>query len=83
MAANNDTLNGTISSSSSLNGSIVSNNQINGSISGTQTGITSYDKLTDKPKINNVTLEKNKSFNELGATSLTNMQIENLINSIV
>ena len=80
---NNNTLIGTISSSTSLNGSISSNNQMNGSITGSQTGITSYDKLTDKPQINSVTLEKNKSFNDLGAKSLTNMQIENLINSIV
>jgi len=76
-------LKGTINSSSSLNGSISSNGSLSGNLQGTQTGVTSYDKLTDKPKINSVTLEKNKSFSDLGAKSLTNMQIENLINSIV
>ena len=79
----NDTLHGIISSEASLNGSISSNNQLNGKMTGSQTVITDYDKLTNKPQINSVTLEKNKSFNDLGAKSLTNMQIESLINSIV
>jgi len=79
----NNTLKGTISSSSSLNGSISSNASLNGNLEGNQAGITSYDKLDDKPQINNVTLVNNKSFCDLGAKSLTNMEIESLINSIV
>lgn len=79
----NNTLKGTISSGSSLTGAVSSNSSLNGNLEGNQTGVTSYNELLDKPQINNVTLEKNKSFSQLGAKSLTNMEIENLINSIV
>lgn len=42
-----------------------------------------YEKLNNKPSIEGVELIKNKTFEELGAISLTNMEIENLINSQV
>lgn len=42
-----------------------------------------YSMLEDKPKINNIELKNNKSFEDLGADALTNTEIENLINSIV
>lgn len=42
-----------------------------------------YATLSNKPQINDVTLQGNKSFEDLGALSLTNIEIENIINSIV
>lgn len=83
MMNSNDTLLGNISSNVSLNGSISSTGLLNGTLTGGQNTNTDYLKLNNKPQINNVTLEQNKSFNDLGAKALTNMQIENLINSIV
>ena len=44
---------------------------------------TSYNDFDDKPSINEVELIGNKSFEDLGAESLTNIEIENIINSIV
>ena len=79
---NNDTLMGTMNSSP-LIGSLSTNSSLKGTLTGGQTANTNYNELTNKPQINSVTLEKNKSFNDLGANALTNMQIENLINSIV
>ena len=79
----NNTLTGTINSSSSLIGSLSTNSSLEGTLTGGQTANTNYDDLSNKPQINSVTLEKNKSFNDLGAKSLTNMEIQNLINSIV
>lgn len=48
-----------------------------------ESGISTYAELPDKPQINDVTLEGNQSFEDLGALSLTNIDIENIINSIV
>lgn len=44
---------------------------------------TSYNQLNDKPKINDVELKGNKTFEDLGAESLTNIEIEEIINSVV
>lgn len=38
-------------------------------------GTNDYEELKNKPKINEVELEGNKSFEELGITPLTNMEI--------
>lgn len=43
-------------------------------------GTNDYKKLKNKPQIEGVELINNKSFEELGAKSLTNMEIERLIN---
>lgn len=45
--------------------------------------VRSYEQLDDLPQINDVTLIGNKSFEDLGAESLTNIDIENIINSVV
>lgn len=47
------------------------------------TSPSSYNQLDDKPKINDVELKGNKSFEDLGAESLTNLEIEEIINSVV
>ena len=39
-----------------------------------------YENLDNKPKIEGVELIKNKTFKDLGANSLTNLEIEELIN---
>lgn len=44
-------------------------------------GASSYADLPDKPAINGVTLEGDKSFEELGELTLTNSEIKNLIDS--
>lgn len=46
-------------------------------------GTKDYNKLNNKPQINDVELIGNKSFEDFGAESLTNIEIENIINSIV
>ena len=40
---------------------------------------TDYEKIKNKPQINNVELIGNKNFKELGMESLSNMEIENLL----
>lgn len=42
-------------------------------------GTNDYEKLTNKPKINEVELEGNKSLEELGISPLTNMEILDII----
>jgi len=44
---------------------------------------TDYAILTNKPQINDIALVGNKSFEDLGAETLTNIEIDNIINSIV
>ena len=46
-------------------------------------GVTKYVDLPDKPSISGVKLIDDKSFEDLGAVSLTNTEIEKLINNIV
>lgn len=43
-------------------------------------GTKNYKELYNKPSIEGVTLVDNKTFEDLGATSLTNLEIEKLIN---
>ena len=42
-----------------------------------------YNKLINEPSIQGVTLTHNKTFEDLGASSLTNIEIEELINNII
>lgn len=44
-------------------------------------GTTTYTELTDKPLINNVVLEGNKTFEDLGAYSITDSEIDDIIGS--
>ncbi len=56
---------------------------VNGTASGGG-GTSDYTDLTNKPKINGVTLAGNKSLSDLGiveATALTNAQIDTIMNS--
>lgn len=78
----------------SLRGSINGNNTIAGVIrSNTLTGNVigtgrivvekDYEELENKPQINDVELIGNKSLEDLNTTRLTNIEIDNIINSIV
>ena len=42
-------------------------------------GTNDYEELINKPKINSVTLIKNKSFEDLGLLGLTNMELDALL----
>ena len=44
-----------------------------------QSGTTRYEDLTDKPQINDATLSGNKSLDDIGISSLTNTEIEHLL----
>lgn len=46
----------------------------------TNIGTKDYKQLYNKPSIEGVTLVNNKTFEDLGAKSLTNLEIEKLIN---
>lgn len=48
-----------------------------------ESGTTDYREMLNKPQINNVELTGDKSFEDLGAETLSNIDIDNLINSIV
>ena len=45
--------------------------------------VRSYNQLTNKPQINSVELQGDKSLEELNVTRLTNSEIEDIINSII
>lgn len=42
-----------------------------------------YEKLKNKPSINGVTVEKNKSFEDLGCNSVTNTELKSIYESII
>lgn len=46
----------------------------------TNIGTKNYPELYNKPSIEGVTLINNKTFKDLGATSISNLEIEKLIN---
>lgn len=52
-----------------------------------ETGTSDYNKLNNKPQINNVILQDNKTAKQLGLQeemeSLTNLEIEEILNSFV
>lgn len=45
-------------------------------------GTNDYEALINKPKINDVTLTGNKTFEELGLRSVTNTEISEIIKSV-
>ena len=44
---------------------------------------TDYNDLKNKPEINEITLEGNKNLEDLNVNRLSNIDIENIINSII
>ena len=80
---NDESLVGSITGNSNLDGSISNNGSLEGqNVIGTFTE-KNYEKLTNKPKINNVELIGNRNLEDLDIQEkmdyLTNMEIEQLI----
>ena len=71
-------LSGGLSSTGRLSGELVGKSALNGGLSNDITHH-SYNDLIDKPSINAVTLEGDKSFEELGLAGLTNQEIDKII----
>lgn len=46
-------------------------------------GTKDYNKLKNHPRINDIELIGNRTFEDLGADSLTNLEIDAIINSVV
>lgn len=75
-----------------IEGSLSGESTVSGSISNAAANIggavtvpvsfSSYNSLRDKPQINGVELVGDKSFEELGDSPLTNMEIKELFNNI-
>lgn len=60
-----------------ITGTVGSRQQLTGGLSNSN-AVLDYNKLTNKPQIEGVTLIGNKSFSELGLNRLTNFEIENI-----
>lgn len=73
------TLEGSLSSGQKLTGILSGENEISGGKLSTDITRHSYNDLVDKPSINAVTLEGDKSFEELGLAGLTNQEIDKII----
>ncbi len=77
----NEKLIGKIKTTPNLQGSIQKDDSMQGKLQyGSYELNKDYNKLANKPQIEGVELIDNKTFEQLGATSLSNMEIENLIN---
>lgn len=75
---------GAITNNSRLTGNITNANPLDVTVSPiTPQVIKDYNKLNNKPQINEVELKNNKSLEDLNVNKLTNLEIEQLINSIV
>ena len=44
------------------------------------TGTLNYEELNNKPKINDVELKGNKTFDNLGINTITNIELEEILN---
>lgn len=71
-------LSGEISSPKNLSGSLSADDPINGRLSGDIVH-RSYNDLADKPSINEVTLMGDKSFEDLGLGTLSDQDIDEII----
>ena len=77
----NGLLTGVISSAELMGGQVVGMRGLKGEKGDKgDAGTTLYSELADKPQIEGVTLEGDKSFAELNLESLTNQEIEDLLN---
>lgn len=94
VVSSSEGLSGSISSEGTIDGEVVENSKIDLIMSPAATlnanltlpetrsgggGTNDYEELINKPKINNVTLIKNKTFSDLGLNSLSNMELESLL----
>ena len=58
------------------------NKPINAKIEKSLVGATSYPLLSDKPQINDTTLIGNKSFEDLGVKTMTNLEIKEIFDRV-
>lgn len=80
----NNSLVGVISNNQEILGTITGEGTLQATINPITTKlINNYEDLKNKPQINEVMLIHNKSLEDLNVTKLTNIEIENIINSIV
>lgn len=76
-----ESLVGILSSPSGLTGTISSPESLRGSISVSEVRYITeldYEKLMNHPSVNDVELIKNKSFDDLGLSALSNTELEHL-----
>lgn len=76
-----ESLIGILSSPSGLTGTISSPDSLRGSISVSEVRYIAeldYEKLMNHPSVNDVELIKNKSFEDLGLSALSNTELEHL-----
>lgn len=76
------TIYGELTPEESITGRLSSLHDMSGNLSPGSTVVNSYNKLKDKPKINGVELIDDKSFEDLGDTPLTNLEIKTIFNNI-
>lgn len=75
---------GTLTSSGNISGNIKNTDKLTGILNPiTAQTIRDYNQLNNKPLINEVELKNNKSLEDLNVNKLTNIEIENIINSVV
>lgn len=75
---------GTLTNSGEINGNIGNPNRLVGIVNPiTLQENRDYRRLTNKPQINDVELKGNKTLEDLNVNKLTNLEIENIINSVV
>ena len=75
-------LKGTLGNKGALGGSIRNKGALGGLLTiPEQSFVRNYELLDNKPQIENVTLIGNKTFSELGISSLANTEIEIILNS--
>ena len=75
---------GTLTNNSNISGNINNPNDLTGLLNPiTPQAVKDYNKLTNKPQINEIELKDNKNLEDLNVNKLTNIEIENIINSIV
>lgn len=75
---------GTITNEQELTGTMANSKKLEPTVSPiTVRSVRNYDSLINKPQINEVELQNNKSLEDLNVNRLTNLEIEDIINSIV
>lgn len=74
---------GTIKTAPKLQGSIKKDASLRGKMNyGSYELNKDYERLANKPKIEGITLEKNKTFEELGLKEITNIQLKEMFDKI-
>lgn len=75
-------ISGSISSPPSMSGSLSRNGNLSGNISMPDGGEKNYERLSHKPRINGVELIGDKSIEEIGVETMTNMEIKSIFDNV-